>query len=45
MREIHINRLFVLEEYQRKGYVDKEYHAIQTDNGDYLCYDVMVKNL
>lgn len=77
----HINRLFVLEEYQHKGfgnilldfaekyiavkhseviidasfpakhiylkrgYVDKEYHAIQTDNGNYLCYDVMIKKL
>lgn len=81
IKENHINRLFVLEKYQRKGYgkalldfaeksisitysevildaslpakhiylkrgyVDKEYHAIQTDNGDYLCYDVLVKSL
>ena len=29
--------------YLKRGYVDKEYHKIQTDNGDYLCYDVMKK--
>lgn len=31
--------------YLKRGYVDKEYHIIKTDNGDYLCYDVMVKQL
>lgn len=77
----HINRLFVLEEYQhngygkalldfaekhisnaytkaildasfpakhiylKRGYTDMEYHTILADNGDFLCYDVMEKNL
>ena len=81
INEIHINRLFVLEEYQHKGYgkelldfaeksisvryseaildaslpakhiylkrgyVDIEFHTMQTGNGDYLCYDVMIKKL
>lgn len=31
--------------YLKRGYLDKEYHTIKTDNGDYLCYDVMVKKL
>ena len=75
----HINRLFVMPEYQHKGlgrslmnfaedkifrqyktieldaslpakkiyikrgYKETEYHVIETDNGDHLCYDVMVK--
>ena len=30
--------------YLRRGYIDTEYHTIQTDNGDYLCYDVMKKS-
>lgn len=31
--------------YLERGYVDREYHIIKTDNGDYLCYDVMTKRL
>ena len=31
--------------YLMRGYSEKEYHKLQADNGDYLCYDVMVKNL
>ena len=29
--------------YLMRGYVERSYHAINTDEGDYLCYDVMVK--
>lgn len=29
--------------YLKRGYIDKEYNKILTDNGDYLCYDVMNK--
>lgn len=29
--------------YLKRGYVEKEYHKIRTDNGDFLCYDVMEK--
>ena len=28
--------------YRKRGYQETEYHMIQTDNGDYLCYDVMI---
>ena len=31
--------------YSKYGYHEKEYHTIETDNGDYLCYDVMRKEL
>ena len=31
--------------YLKRGYIDKEYHRIKTDNGDYLCYDIMIKSL
>ncbi len=31
--------------YLNRGYVEKAYHTLRTDNGDYLCYDVMVKEL
>lgn len=31
--------------YLRRGYAEKEYHTVRTDNGDYLCYDVMAKKL
>lgn len=31
--------------YLRKGYKFVEYNMIETDNGDYLCYDVMKKEL
>ena len=30
--------------YIKRGYKDKEYCKILTDNGDYLCYDIMEKN-
>ena len=29
--------------YRKRGYVDWAYHTIQTENGDFLCYDVMQK--
>lgn len=29
--------------YLKRGYREKEYHQIKTENGDYLCYDVMEK--
>ncbi|MCM1024063.1 MAG: GNAT family N-acetyltransferase [Prevotella sp.] len=29
--------------YVKRGYAEKEYRKILTDNGDYLCYDVMEK--
>ena len=29
--------------YLKRGYVPTEFHSIKTDNGDYLCYDMMVK--
>lgn len=29
--------------YIKRGYKEKEYHKILTDNGDYLCYDIMDK--
>lgn len=29
--------------YRLRGYVETEYHQIRTENGDYLCYDVMKK--
>lgn len=31
--------------YLRKGYKFVEYNMIETDNGDFLCYDVMEKEL
>ncbi len=27
--------------YRKRGYREIEYHVIRTENGDYLCYDVM----
>ena len=30
--------------YLKRGYIEKEYNRIQTNNGDYLCYDVMTKS-
>ena len=30
--------------YLKRGYKEISYNKILTDNGDYLCYDVMVKN-
>ena len=29
--------------YIKRGYKEKEYCKILTDNGDYLCYDIMVR--
>lgn len=31
--------------YIKRGYREKEYRKILTDNGDFLCYDVMEKNI
>lgn len=31
--------------YLAKNYIPTEYHTIKTDNGDFLCYDVMIKSL
>ncbi|MBQ8567804.1 MAG: GNAT family N-acetyltransferase [Oscillospiraceae bacterium] len=31
--------------YMKKGYSVRNAHSIKTDNGDYLCYDVMEKPL
>lgn len=27
--------------YRKRGYKETEYNTVKTDNGDYLCYDVM----
>ncbi len=29
--------------YIKRGYIEKEYYKFLTENGDYLCYDVMEK--
>lgn len=29
--------------YLKRGYEEIEYHTIETDNGDHLCYDIMRK--
>ena len=29
--------------YLKRGYKETEYHKIRTENGDFLCYDVMLK--
>ncbi len=31
--------------YIRRGYKETEFNLINTDNGDYLCYDLMVKKI
>lgn len=31
--------------YLKRGYKEIEYHLIKTDNNDYLCYDVMKKQI
>ena len=31
--------------YLKRGYKEKEYHKILTDHGDFLCYDIMEKNI
>lgn len=28
--------------YLKRGYRETEYHALRTENGDFLCYDVMI---
>ncbi len=30
--------------YIKRGYKETGYHVVDTDNGDFLCYDVMVKH-
>ncbi len=30
--------------YLKRGYLETEYHMIRTENGDYLCYDVMERS-
>ena len=30
--------------YKKRGYRETEYHTIRTENGDYLCYDVMIRS-
>ena len=30
--------------YLKRGYKEVEFHSIKTENGDYLCYDMMIKN-
>lgn len=32
------------EMYLKRGYTDREYYMIETDNNDFLCYDVMIKS-
>lgn len=29
--------------YRKQGYTEVAYHILETDNGDFLCYDEMVK--
>lgn len=31
--------------YLKRGYSETEYNSIHTDNGDYLCYDLMTKQV
>lgn len=31
--------------YLKKGYKEIEFHSIKTENGDYLCYDMMIKQI
>lgn len=31
--------------YLKRGYSETEYNSIHTDNGDFLCYDLMVKQI
>ncbi|MDE6088990.1 MAG: GNAT family N-acetyltransferase [Oscillospiraceae bacterium] len=31
--------------YLKRGYSEAEYHSIKTENGDYLCYDTMKKQI
>ena len=32
------------QKYLKRGYVVTKYNIIETDNGDFLCFDVMEKN-
>ena len=29
--------------YQQRGYQEAEFHIIETEDGDFLCYDVMIR--
>ena len=31
--------------YLKRGYKEIEFHSIKTENGDYLCYDMMIKQI
>ena len=31
--------------YIKRGYEPTEYNMIETENGDYLCFDVMEKSI
>ncbi len=31
--------------YLKRGYSSTKFHSIKTENGDYLCYDVMIKQI
>lgn len=31
--------------YLKRGYKETEYHSVKTENGDYLCYDIMIKHI
>lgn len=31
--------------YKKRGYLEQEFHLIQTNYDDFLCYDVMVKKM
>lgn len=31
--------------YKKRGYVETDYNTVISDNGDYLCYDVMRKEI
>lgn len=31
--------------YLKRGYISTEFHTIKTENGDYLCYDLMIKQI
>ena len=29
--------------YMKKGYISLDYNVLETENGDYLCFDSMIK--
>ncbi|NLT08234.1 MAG: GNAT family N-acetyltransferase [Ruminococcus sp.] len=31
--------------YMKKGYISADYNIIETENGDFLCFDTMIKNI